>query len=341
MGQASLLRQWVILQTLSHRRLGVTVAELAEEAEVNEKTVRRDLAMFRRLGFPLEELVGAHGVKSWRIHDGHGNLSCGFSFDEALALYVAGQFLEPMAGTLLWQAAQNAFRKVRASFGHTALAYVEKLASSVHATRVGAGDYARKGEALDALLRGIEERKTVLIEYQSLRATEPVTYEICPYAVVFHEHSLYLVAESRDHGEVRHFKLDRLSSAEVSPFPFHRPDSFDVRQHLSDSFGVFKSGQQDLMLVRIKFAASASRFVLESRWHDSQKLTKRRDGSVLAEFQLSNTEEIKRWVLSFGAAAEVIEPATLREEIRRELEHQIEVYRPAAQTQRGSRKSPK
>ncbi len=41
--ESPLTRQWLVLRTLSARRHGATVKELAEELEVSLKTVRRDL----------------------------------------------------------------------------------------------------------------------------------------------------------------------------------------------------------------------------------------------------------------------------------------------------------
>ena len=55
-----------------------------------------------------------------------------------------------------------------------------------------------------------------------------------------------------------------------------------------------------------------SRYVQESQWHASQKLTKQRDGSLLAEFHLDDTVEIKSWIMSFGRNAVVLEPEQLR-----------------------------
>ncbi|MCC7084543.1 MAG: WYL domain-containing protein [Pirellulales bacterium] len=52
---------------------------------------------------------------------------------------------------------------------------------------------------------------------------------------------------------------------------------------------------------------------------------KQKDGSLLAEFQLSSIEEIKRWVLSFGRNAVVLEP----EELRRDLASEISAMRSA------------
>ncbi len=50
------------------------------------------------------------------------------------------------------------------------------------------------------------------------------------------------------------------------------------------------------------------------------------DGSVIVEFDLSGTIELTAWLLSFGRHAEVLEPASLREEIAAELQRTLAVY---------------
>ena len=71
-----------------------------------------------------------------------------------------------------------------------------------------------------------------------------------------------------------------------------------------------------------------ARYVCESNWHDSQKLTPQKDGGVVAEFDLSDTEEIKRWIMSFGQHAVVQEPESLRAEIVQELNSLLAAYSP-------------
>jgi predicted DNA-binding transcriptional regulator YafY len=110
----------------------------------------------------------------------------------------------------------------------------------------------------------------------------------------------------------------------VTKFPFNRPADFDLQEHLRGSFGVYHGeGHID---VKIRFTPTVARYVLESRWHESQQLTQQKDGSLLAEFHLSTTEEIKRWILSFGRHAEVLEPEELRGEIVDELRRSLEGY---------------
>jgi len=178
-------------------------------------------------------------------------------------------------------------------------------------------DYAKKSELIDELMVGIEDRRAVFVTYQSLRATEPVTYDVYPYGLVYHRGSLYLVGFAPDHREVRHWKVDRMEDAELTPVHFNPPRDFDLREHLAKSFGVFQG--RGTVCVKVRFSAAVARYVTESRWHGSQKLTPQKDGSLVAQFDLDHTEEIKRWIQSFGKHAIVLEPDELRTEMIDEL----------------------
>ncbi|MBN1588969.1 MAG: transcriptional regulator [Pirellulales bacterium] len=322
--ESPLVRQWRLLRTLSARRYGVTVKEMAEESGTSQKTIRRDLDMLSNAGFPLIEQKGAHGRKTWRLGPSADRPELSFTFDEAIALYLAQHLLEPLAGTPFWHAAQGAFKKIRASFGTEVLKYAERFGGMFHHTTVGASDYSRKAELIDRLMIGIEDRHAVFITYQSLRSTEPITYDIWPLGLPYHHGSLYLVGHSCQHDEIRHWKIDRLEDVELTSFPFQPPKDFDLKQHLARSFGIFH-GDGDVHVV-VRFSPEVARYVGESRWHESQRLTEQGDGSLLAEFDLSNTEEIKRWLLGFGRHAEVIEPEELRGEIVEEFVAAMSVY---------------
>ena len=47
---------------------------------------------------------------------------------------------------------------------------------------------------------------------------------------------------------------------------------------------------------------------------------------MLAEFDLDHTEEVKRWILSFGRHAVVLEPQQLRTELAEEVSALHDVY---------------
>src|SRR5262245_47440698 len=106
------LRQWLILRMLSARSLGATLKEMAVETGMGERTIRRDLVDLQSVGFPLAETVSDHGRKHWRLADTGQAPAMRFTWAEAVAISLGRQFLEPLAGTLWWQEAQSAFRKI-------------------------------------------------------------------------------------------------------------------------------------------------------------------------------------------------------------------------------------
>ena len=159
--QSPIHRHWLLLRTLSARRYGLTVRAMADETRVGLKTIRRDLDLFRTLAFPLEETVSEFGRKTYRMTNPADVPPLSFRLDEALALYLSRRFLEPLAGTQFWEAAQSAFRKIRALLGEPALAYAERMSCFFHATRVGVSDYSQNAKLLDALTQGIEDSRAV------------------------------------------------------------------------------------------------------------------------------------------------------------------------------------
>jgi predicted DNA-binding transcriptional regulator YafY len=268
--QLLLVRQWVLLRTLCSRHYGVTVKDMVHELNVGEKTIRRDLETFRAAGFPLKETVGDYGRKTWHIEAGKAEPGMNFAYDEAIALYLGRRFLEPLAGTVFWEAAQRAFRKIRATLGADALKYIDQFGTMFHQTMVGAGDYTKKADLVDELMVGIEDQKVVFITYQSLQATEPVTYDVYPYGLIYHRGALYLVGRSPQREEICHWKISRIEAVEVTKVSFQRSEGFDLQQHLAKSFGVYH-GDGDVK-IKVRFAPAVSRYVSESNWHESQEL---------------------------------------------------------------------
>jgi predicted DNA-binding transcriptional regulator YafY len=181
--ETPLVRQWILLRMLSALHHGASVKELAQEMGVSEKMIRRDLECFQQAGFPLAETVEEHGRKKWHVNPDQSQPSLSFALDDAIALYLARRLMEPLAGTLFWDAVQLAFRKIKTMLGPQALKYIGQFGEMFHQSLVGVSDYTKKSELIDQLMIGIEEKRAVFITDQSLQATEPVAYDIYPYGL--------------------------------------------------------------------------------------------------------------------------------------------------------------
>lgn len=123
--------------------------------------------------------------------------------------------------------------------------------------------------------------------------------------------------------DIRVFALDRIRTLTVTDEPFEMPEDFRAEDFMRTSFGVFNGKPQR---VRIRFAADVAGYIREKNWHASQKILPQKDGSILFEARVAGTDEIKFWVLSWGAKAQVLLPKSLRDEILSEASAMLENY---------------
>ena len=146
---------------------------------------------------------------------------------------------------------------------------------------------------------------------------------MAPYQVWFYDWSFYLIGHCNLAEEIRIFALDRIKMLHPTEEPFDIPDDFDFEAVMQRSFGVY---QGTSVKVKVRFDKEIAGYIREKVWHASQKISEQEDGSVVFEAEVSGTEEVKFWLMSWGAKALVLEPASLREEIRSECALTLERY---------------
>ena len=67
-------------------------------------------------------------------------------------------------------------------------------------------------------------------------------------------------------------------------------------------------------------------YIKEKIWHDSQEIHSQDDGSIIFEADVAGTDEVKFWIMSWGVHALVLEPESLRSEIKVEAEVMVGKY---------------
>ena len=321
-------RQWKLIRLLSETAAGLTLDAIAEQLDTTPRTVNRDLAMLRDAGLPLLEFTKARGRKHWKLEE---HPTPPFSYDEVASLYLGRRFLEPLAHTFLWDAADSALTKMRTLLGSQTVRYLDRLLSVFRATEINEGKYANKSAMIDALILGCEEQREVVIVYRSLAAKTEETYTIHPYELEISDSTVYISGYSCKSQSLRFWKLDRMSSALATNTKFVRPRDVDPAASPTATDG-------PLQKVKILFNPQVSRFVQEHRWHESEKITENDDGSLLVEYQINETMFLKTRLLSFGRHAEVTEPESLRDEMRKEIEEMSMRYHSNLQKQNGKKR---
>jgi predicted DNA-binding transcriptional regulator YafY len=169
-------------------------------------------------------------------------------------------------------------------------------------------------QVLEDLHKALLERRRVVIQYTPPATDAPQAYTLDPYQIYFKRRALYLDAYSPDTRDYRVFRVNRISEARPTGMGFTRHADYNFAQRHRHSFSVFVG--DTVQRVRVRFTKRIAPFIREACWHHSQRFTEEPDGNLLFEVEVNEPREVGWWVLQWGAEAEVLEPESLRQELR-------------------------
>ena len=72
---------------------------------------------------------------------------------------------------------------------------------------------------------------------------------------------------------------------------------------------------QEPIAVVLHFSPKVASRVREARWHPSERVEAADDGGLTWRATVSGPIEIRLWILSWGDDVEVVEPASLRDDV--------------------------
>jgi len=121
---------------------------------------------------------------------------------------------------------------------------------------------------------------------------------------------------------LRTFRVDRIQDTVPLEDRFTKPRDFSVREYLERSMDFAPAHR---VVVRLEANAVPNVRERHGHWMD---LTDEGDGSVTARFGVANLDWATGWVLSYGAAAQALEPPELIARVRRAAEGALSRYEP-------------
>jgi predicted DNA-binding transcriptional regulator YafY len=303
-----LTRQWKLVSLLSGR-VGRSLAQLSAELGRAKRTIQRDIAVLEAAGFPVLS-ESRDGTVYWRLLDPtHEAAELSFTMAELMALYFSRDLLQVLHGSPMQEALDSALEKIGARLPASGHDLLRQLKQQTAVSVTGWKDYSQSSTIIHALNRAIRHRLTVRIQHKPLKAPAAQTRAVDPYRLWYTGGGLYLVAH--DHGKraTRTFAVERISSVSNTNQRFTIRSDFDFEAFQRTAFPVHGGQPRQ---VRIRFSPEQAPYIMERHWHDSQKLVPKEDGSVILELQVGNLWEVKRWLIGWGADAEVVEPSELR-----------------------------
>ncbi len=172
--------------------------------------------------------------------------------------------------------------------------------------------------------RACEKSLPVSIVYFGAKRGDTTERTIHPYRIIENRSTWYVVGHCRLRNDLRMFALHRIKSYKLIDERFRMPETLDIDKWLESAFQLEHGDPEQT--VKVRFQPLSARYIRERSWHPSQQLEEHPDGACTLEFKSQNIEEAKRWVLTYGADAEVLEPIELRKLVADELHRAASQY---------------
>jgi len=318
-----LARQWRIIQTLIISRFGKSVSELAADLQCHTRTVYRDLEALQTAGFPVyTERAG--GKSLWCLLDSaKHSIPIPFRLPELMALYFSRGMMGVLKDTVFYDSLVSLFEKIKSTLPAEYIDYLGQVEKSLTVRSNPHTRYGQLQSIIDKVGEAAIRKKFIQIDYYAMSRKKKARRKVAPYKIWFFDGTFYLIGYCGLRRDIRIFAMDRIQNLELLDETFEIPENFNVDEFMKSSFGVFQGRP---VLVRIRFEADIAEYIRERIWHETQKIEVQGDGSIIFEAEVAGTEEIKYWILKWGAKASVLAPRSLREDIRREAEAMLKCY---------------
>lgn len=299
-------------------------SSLAHEWEVSRKTIQRDIEYMRdELNAPIEYDPLKHGY--YYTEENFKLPAIRIKQSDLFAICIAEKVLRQYENTPVYDNLVTVFDTLEKSMPD----HVSVDPSWLH------GRFSFFAEAAPTMDHDIWQTA-----FEALRQTRSLQFQYCnpgwrksyqrtvdPYHAVSFRAEWYLIGYCHYMKSIRSFAVSRMAEAEILDRYFAPPTDFDFEEFSGSHFGIMFG--KDEFPVAIRFDIDSAPYAKERQWHPSQEIEELPEGEIVLRFTVNHLFEVKRWVLSWGKGATVLEPPELVDMVTDDLSSALASYAPA------------
>ena len=186
---------------------------------------------------------------------------------------------------------------------------------------------ARSNQDNHIIIEAMMHNREMIIDYQKFGGPHE-TFHVWPYALKVYNHRWYLLGHIVERGELRTIALDRMQHIVLTDTHFELPKNFDARKHFANVVGIYVDKNLPVTKVRIRVYGVQVEYLRALPLHKTQEEVLTRYEEQYSEFtyRLCITPEFISQLLAMGDKIEVLEPESLREEIKVKLQSSLSRY---------------
>ena len=211
----------------------ITGREIADQLEIDPRTVRRYVEALQNLGIPVEGQRGVGG--GYRIRPGYRLPPLMLTDDEAVAVALGVQAAGRLGLSGSEDAVEGALAKIHRVLPDGLRRRVEALESTLDFTTRPTRSAPVTGDTVLVLAEAIRRRRRIRVTYRAFSGDE-TRRELSPHGLVVHSGRWYLAAYDHLRDDLRTFRVDRMLRLRVTgETADDRPDGFDAVTYVRTS----------------------------------------------------------------------------------------------------------
>ena len=301
-----------------------TPRTLAERFNTTERNIYRDINDLNAAGFPI---VFDSEFNGYMFADPEYCLrELGLSSGELMALLMGHQVARSI-GRPFEKAFQSILKKVHTDTSRKTRAKVKKMEEE---ERFFVGidhdeEWFKKVEKqYNAVNEAIDRKVELEIVYKKLKDEKETRRAIAPYGLVFQYGLWYAVGYCNLRKDIRVFALDCIKDFKLTERHYSIPADFDIGEYFKPGWKMRRYGEP--VEVVLRFGKEYARWIKRQKWHPTQKIEEKKDGSLIFKVTVEGTKELKWWIYHWIPYCEVIAPPELKKEMTGEMKAMLKVY---------------
>jgi predicted DNA-binding transcriptional regulator YafY len=328
------MKKTVRLQWLKERLVhGVRIypPDAARELGVDLRSIQRDLVDLQALELPLR-VTEVEGRTVYYLERADARVVLDFRIEDLIVTHLALGMLRRYTGTRLDEYTTQLMGRIEDRLSDKDDARLLALSRKLMVRQPFARDFDARGEDplqseedFSDIVEGLLHQRQLALEYVNMHGQRR-RHVVHPYTLLVYKSGLYLVARAdadAPDAAPRVFAVERVASCELLRAPSTTPSDWDPETFVPFWGGLLPGEEQE---VHLRFSPQLADYALRLQIPPGATRVRRRDGALDLITPAVCNEEFFTWILGFGTAVRVLEPAHLREALVARAREMLELY---------------
>lgn len=178
------------------------------------------------------------------------------------------------------------------------------------------------------IMKAMKEGNKIYVKYQSFRMDEPAEISLNPYCVKSFKQRWYLLASTDENPEPHIYALDRFVEVKQGHQEFHLSENFNAEDYFAPYLG-YPLGSEKYgspVTVKVKVNAHQRDYFRTLPLHPSQEEIEIHDDYSIFTYRVIPNFYLKKELISYMDAVEVLEPEKFRIDIKNTISHIFNKY---------------